>query len=79
MCGRYVRRFDNQRIVDFVPAGTTVFDIPSFDNIAPTTSQLVIQMDRDTGEREIAMMLWAGLHLDTVGELSLVLIQCNSR
>lgn len=58
MCGRYVRRSDKQRIVDYFHTGATVFDIPPSYNIAPTTFQPVIRLDRDTGEREIAMMRW---------------------
>lgn len=58
MCGRYVRRSDKQRIAEHFRTGTTVFDIPPSYNIAPTTFQPVIRLDRDTGEREIAMMRW---------------------
>jgi putative SOS response-associated peptidase YedK len=58
MCGRYVRRSNKQRIVDYFHTGATVFDIPPSYNIAPTTFQPVIRLDRDTGERELAMMRW---------------------
>jgi putative SOS response-associated peptidase YedK len=58
MCGRYVRRSDKQRIVDYFHTGATVFDIPPSYNIAPTTFQPVIRLDCDTGEREVAMMRW---------------------
>lgn len=58
MCGRYVRRSDKQRLVDYFHTGMTVFDILPSYNIAPTTFQPVVRPDRDTGEREIAMMRW---------------------
>jgi putative SOS response-associated peptidase YedK len=58
MCGRYVRRSDKQRIEEHFRTGRTVFDLPPSYNIAPTTFQPVIRLDRDTGEREIAMMRW---------------------
>jgi putative SOS response-associated peptidase YedK len=58
MCGRYVRRSDKQLLVDYFHTGATVFDIPPSYNIAPTTFQPVIRLDRDTGEREITMMRW---------------------
>lgn len=45
-------------LVDYFHTGATVFDIPPSYNIAPTTFQPVIRLDRDTGEREIAMMRW---------------------
>jgi putative SOS response-associated peptidase YedK len=44
--------------VDYFHTGATVFDIPPSYNIAPTTFQPVIRLDRDTGEREITMMRW---------------------
>jgi len=58
MCGRYVRRSDKQRIVDYFHTGATVFEIPPSYNIAPTSFQPVIRSDRDTGERELTMMRW---------------------
>jgi putative SOS response-associated peptidase YedK len=58
MCGRYVRRSDKQRLVDHFHTGATVFDLPPSYNIAPTSFQPVIRLDRDTGEREIVMMRW---------------------
>ncbi len=58
MCGRYARRSDKQRLVDYFHTGATVFDIPPSYNIAPTTFQPVIRLDRDTGERELVMMRW---------------------
>lgn len=58
MCGRYVRRSDKQRLVDHFHTGLTVFDIPPSYNIAPTTFQPVIRLDRDTGERELTIMRW---------------------
>jgi hypothetical protein len=58
MCGRYVRRSDKQRIVDYFHTGASVFDIPPSYNIAPTTPQPIVRLDRDTGEREFVMMRW---------------------
>ena len=58
MCGRYVRCSDKQQLVEHFQTALTVFDIPPSYNIAPTSFQPVIRLDRDTGEREIAMMRW---------------------
>ena len=58
MCGRYVRRSDKQRLVEYFHTGATVFDIPPSYNVAPMTFQPVIRLNRDTGEREITMMRW---------------------
>jgi putative SOS response-associated peptidase YedK len=44
--------------VDYFHTGAMVFDLPPSYNIAPTTFQPVIRLNRDTGEREIAMMRW---------------------
>ena len=61
MCGRYGRRADKQRIAEMMQAGNVnVFDVelsPSY-NIAPQSMQPVVRLDRDTGQREIAIMRW---------------------
>ena len=60
MCGRYVRRSDKQRIAEAFHLGKLPdgFILPPDYNIAPTTFQPVIRLNRDTGEREIVMMRW---------------------
>jgi putative SOS response-associated peptidase YedK len=58
MCGRYVRRSDKQRIEEYFRTNKSIFALPPSYNIAPTSFQPVIRLDRDTGEREIAMMRW---------------------
>lgn len=62
MCGRYGRKADKQRIAEwFRTHNTNVFNdselAPTY-NVAPQTFQPVIRVNRDTGEREIAMMKW---------------------
>ena len=63
MCGRYGRRSDKQRIAEWMQTqNTNVFDdespfAPSF-NVAPQTFQPVVRLDRETGERELAIMRW---------------------
>ncbi len=61
MCGRYLRRSDKQRIAEtfHVAKGLADLVLPPWDyNVAPTTFQPVIRPDRDTGERELALMRW---------------------
>ncbi len=60
MCGRYLRRSDKQRIAEafrlgHLPEGLVV---PPDYNVAPTSTQPVIRLKRDTGERELVMMRW---------------------
>ncbi|MGA8669559.1 MAG: SOS response-associated peptidase [Terracidiphilus sp.] len=63
MCGRYGRRSDKQRIAEWMQAhDTNVFDesyvdAPSY-NVAPQSFQPVVRLDRETGERELAVMRW---------------------
>jgi len=69
MCGRYGRRADKQRIAEwFHTHNTDVFNdeyykinstrlVPSY-NIAPERIQPVVRLDRDTGERVLALMKW---------------------
>src|SRR5579875_2467860 len=60
VCGRYVRRSDKQRIAEAFHLGKLpdAFILPPDYNVAPTTFQPVIRLNRDTGEREIVMMRW---------------------
>jgi putative SOS response-associated peptidase YedK len=61
MCGRYLRRSDKQRIAEtfHVAKGLADLVLPPWDyNVAPTTFQPVIRADRDTGQRELALMRW---------------------
>ena len=59
MCGRYYRRSDKQRIAEDMHAGICVpFEIEPSYNIAPTTFQPVVRLDRDTGKRELVSMRW---------------------
>ncbi|HUV96048.1 MAG TPA: SOS response-associated peptidase family protein [Edaphobacter sp.] len=69
MCGRYGRRADKQRIAEwFRTRNTDVFseeyyeinDIaftPSY-NIAPESTQPVVRLDYDTGDRVLTLMKW---------------------
>jgi putative SOS response-associated peptidase YedK len=61
MCGRYFRQSDKQRIADAFHLGALPdgFVLPPADyNVAPTTFQPVVRANRETGERELAMMRW---------------------
>lgn len=61
MCGRYYRRSDKQRIAEAFKLGKLPdgFVLPDWDyNVAPTTMQPVIRLNRDTGEREMVLMRW---------------------
>jgi putative SOS response-associated peptidase YedK len=61
MCGRYLRRSDKQRIAEAfdVAKGLADLVLPPWDyNVAPTSFQPVIRSERDTGERELALMRW---------------------
>lgn len=60
MCGRYVRRSDKQRIAEAFRLGHAVDELVVAQdwNVAPTTAQPVIRLNRDTGEREMVMMRW---------------------
>lgn len=69
MCGRYGRRGDKQRIAEWMQThNTDVFNeeyyeingirfAPSY-NISPESTQPVVRLDRDTGERVLALMKW---------------------
>jgi putative SOS response-associated peptidase YedK len=61
MCGRYYRRSDKQRIAEAYRLGEIPFDLvlPDWNfNIAPTTFQPVIRLNRDAGGREMVLMRW---------------------
>ena len=60
MCGRYLRRSDKQRIAEAFRLGQLPDDflLPPDFNIAPSTFQPVIRLNRDTLEREIVLMRW---------------------
>jgi putative SOS response-associated peptidase YedK len=61
MCGRYYRRSDKQRIAEAFRLGILPEDVvlPGWDpNVSPTTFQPVIRADKETGERELAVMRW---------------------
>ncbi len=60
MCGRYLRQSDKQRIAEAFHLGELPADVflpPDF-NIAPTSVQPVIRLNRDTGQRELVLMRW---------------------
>jgi putative SOS response-associated peptidase YedK len=69
MCGRYGRRADKQRIAEwFHTHNTDVFNdeyyeinstrlAPSY-NISPESIQPIVRLDRDTGERVLALTKW---------------------
>lgn len=59
MCGRYYTRRQKQEIADHFRAGK-VFEEPLAPNynIAPTTFQPVIRLERDSDDREMALMRW---------------------
>lgn len=60
MCGRYLRRSDKQRIAEAFRLGhlSEGLVLPPDYNVAPTSTQPVIRLKRDTGERELVMMRW---------------------
>jgi putative SOS response-associated peptidase YedK len=59
MCGRYYSRGQKQKIAEHFKAGK-VFEeslAPNY-NVAPTTFQPVIRIERDSDERELVLMRW---------------------
>lgn len=60
MCGRYYRRSDKQRIADAFNLGKLPDDfvLPPDFNVAPSTVQPVVRVNKETGERELEMMRW---------------------
>lgn len=59
MCGRYYSRGQKQEIAEHFHA-KKVFEAPLAPNynIAPTTFQPVVRVERDSDEREIVLMRW---------------------
>jgi putative SOS response-associated peptidase YedK len=60
MCGRYYRTFDKQKIAEALRAtatGDPLAYAPGY-NIAPTTTQPVLRLERDTFQRELVPMRW---------------------
>ncbi len=60
MCGRYLRRSDKQRIAEAfrLLQDLTEIPLPPDYNVAPSTFQPVIRLNRDTQERELILMRW---------------------
>ncbi len=60
MCGRYLRQADKQRIAEAFRLGDMPehLILPPDYNVAPTTFQPVIRLNRDTGGREVILMRW---------------------
>ena len=58
MCGRYYRRSDKQAIAEHFAANVYDFELPDDYNVAPQSTQPVVRVNRDTGEREVALMRW---------------------
>lgn len=60
MCGRYLRRSDKQCIADAFRLGQVPehFILPPDFNVARSTFQPVIRLNRDSGQREMVRMRW---------------------
>jgi putative SOS response-associated peptidase YedK len=74
MCGRYSRRWNKQKIAEAFQAGNVrglvyededrsdaedaEFAAPPSYNVAPQTIQPVVRLDKDAGQREVAMLRW---------------------
>lgn len=59
MCGRYQNRAEKQRIAEALRVGIppTLEILPSY-NIAPQTEQPIVRLNRDSNERELALLRW---------------------
>lgn len=57
MCGRYYRHTDKQRIASAMRAEVPFPLVPSY-NIAPQSTQPVIRLHEETGQREAVLMRW---------------------
>jgi putative SOS response-associated peptidase YedK len=61
MCGRYYSLFDKQQVAEHFHVRRTADNVgiivPNW-NVAPGDPQPVIRRSRETGERELVMMLW---------------------
>ena len=60
MCGRYLRRSDKQRIADAFRLSQDLEQVVFAQdwNVAPTTFQPVIRLNRENEQREIVLMRW---------------------
>ena len=59
MCGRFARRSTQQVLADWF--GVELEDMPWFAptyNAAPQSVQPVVRLNRDTGQREVALLRW---------------------
>ncbi len=69
MCGRYYRTFDKQKIAEALRAtatGDPFLYAPAY-NIAPTTQQPVLRLERETFQRELVPMRWGLVGFGTKG------------
>ena len=57
MCGRYYRHSDKQRIASAMRAEIS-FPLVASYNIAPQSTQPVIRLNHETGDREAVLMRW---------------------
>ena len=57
MCGRYVRKSTRREIARWFEAEDTAEWGESY-NVAPQTFQPVVRLNRDSGQREIALLRW---------------------
>ena len=61
MCGRYVRRSDKQKIAEVFHAAVsdlTGLELAPDEDIRPTTTQPIIRLNRDSGDRELVAARW---------------------
>jgi putative SOS response-associated peptidase YedK len=60
MCGRYLTRAQKQEIASRFRVGTNVFDdpLPPNFNVAPSTFQPIIRLERDSNQREMVLARW---------------------
>jgi putative SOS response-associated peptidase YedK len=59
MCGRFARRSTQEVLADWF--GVELEDMPWFAptfNAAPQSTQPVVRLNRDSGNREFALMRW---------------------
>jgi len=59
MCGRFARRSTQQVLADWF--GVELEDMPWFApsyNVAPQSTQPVVRLNRDSGQREFALLRW---------------------
>ena len=59
MCGRYQNRAEKQRIAEAFRVGIPPsFEILPSYNIGPQTDQPIVRLNRDSDERELALLRW---------------------